>query len=197
MKVRLRDAHSPETLAAMYAMPHDHTRYGNGHHLRVEMTKVMCRWLADVERIRDVADLSCGNAAIARSIRRGQDNVPHLHLGDFTPEGAEKWGYQYGGPIEETIAKIPRVDLFICSETLEHLDDPATVLRLIRSTAGALVLTTPIDAFHDTNAEHYWAWDRDGVELMLAETMWNPILFNALDTRPLGEPYCYGMWVCQ
>jgi hypothetical protein len=132
------------------------------------------------------ADLSCGDGTLLRSMR-----LPTSYFGDIAP------GYEYQGPIEATIDQIPAVDLFICTETLEHLDDPDLVLKKVRAKAQWLVLSTPIDAWNDTNPEHYWAWSREAVEGMLAAAGFTVAVYAALDLRPAAaDAYCFGIWGC-
>lgn len=189
---RLRPAHAPEKLAEIYAEPHDHRRYGHGHHVRVEETiKLAKRHLPAYHR-RSVADLSCGNGEIARRICTNKRN---LHLGDFAEIHPSAPIEAHTGPIEETIGDIPEVNVFVLSETLEHLDDPQKVLSLIRSKAQALVLTTPLECWLDSNQEHYWAWDRAGVEHLMKNAAWIPRHFATVDSRSWGEPYLYGIWI--
>jgi hypothetical protein len=69
------------------------------------------------------------------------------------------------------------------------------VLLAIRAKCRSLVLSTPIENWDDTNAEHLWAWDQDGVEAMLAAARFRVVRFEAVDTRVYGEPYCYGIWL--
>lgn len=180
-RIRLRPAHSPGRLAEMYAAPHDHRRW-HDHHLRVDATIALAKWLIG-DATHAVADLSCGNGAILRAIP-----ATVRVFGDFAP------GYEHTGPIEDTIRQIPGVDLFVCSETIEHLDDPDKVLKLIRQKTNALVLSTPVDAWDDGNEQHYWAWSREGVEEMLTAAGFKAATFMALDFRPMGLPYCFGIW---
>lgn len=183
---RLRRTHSKEFLLELYKTPHDHRIYGRGHGLRVEITKIVALDIAREVSASSVADLSCGNGEIAKSLC-----FTNTFLGDFAE------GYHFVGPIENTILGIPEVDVYICSETLEHLDCPEEVLGLIRKKAKSLVLTTPIGAWNDTNKEHYWAWDREGVETLLKDSGWSIETFAMLDSTVFGEPYVYGMWGCK
>lgn len=178
---RLRPAYTGEQLAALYAAPHDHRRWRD-HHLRVDVTSSVARWMAG-GGVHRAADLSCGNGAIL-------DALPAKvkHFGDFAP------GYAHQGPIEETILRIPNVDVYVCSETLEHVDDPDLVLRLIRERSATLVLSTPVDAWDDDNPEHYWAWSREDVEAMLTAAGWRLHVYSEVDFRPMGLPYCFGVW---
>lgn len=181
-RTRLRPAYTPEQLAELYAAPHDHTRWDD-HRLRVAVTIETCRWVAARSDVRTVADLSCGDAAIARAL-----HADRVILGDYAP------GYDHTGPLEATIEEIDPVDLYVCSETLEHLDDPDTVLKQIRAKTRHLVLSTPVDAGQDANPEHYWSWDRQGVEAMLTAAGFTVDVYTALDLRPGGYYYSFGIW---
>ena len=184
-RARLRPAHSPTELAEVYATPHDHREFRD-HHLRVAATIEVARWMADDEGVVRAADLSCGNGVILRSL-----GVPHPYFGDLAD------GHHFTGPIEETIQQIPDVDLYVCSETIEHLDDPDTVLKAIRSKTRLLVLSTPVDAWDDDNLEHYWAWSRGDVEEMLTAAGFEVVTYVAADMRPAGYPYRFGIWGCR
>jgi len=180
---RLRPKWSDAELKEIYQTPHDHMLYGRGHGERVDKTiDLACRVLPpDAD---SVADLSCGNAAIPNAL-----GCSTTVLGDFAP------GYEHQGSIEQTIFNIPDVDIFILSETLEHLDEPLWILKQIRDRAKYLVLTTPLEAWGDTNGEHYWSWDRAGVEELLTEAGFSVIAFDSVDSREYNEPYLYGIWV--
>lgn len=192
---RLRPLPSAEQLAAMYPTPHDHRLWGQGHHDRVEATIALAiDTLSGPER-SSVADLSCGNGEIARRVYDGPRTVdgayPLLYLGDLAALDTRLPGYKLCGPVEETLQLIAPVAAFVCSETIEHLDEPGKVLALARTKAVALILSTPLDCWEDTNAEHLWAWDQDGVEDLCARAGWRPQAFRRLPT----EVYTYGIWV--
>ncbi len=178
---RLRPAYDPAELGRLYAVPHDHRRWRD-HVLRVAMTTLVAQ--AVIGDCVSVADLSCGDGAIVRAL-----GLHTRYLGDYAP------GYQYTGPIEQTIEEIPAVDLFICTETIEHLDDPDEVLVAIRKKAPRLVLSTPVDAWGDTNPEHYWAFSREAVDEMLAVAGFQIAIYASLDLRPVNPAsYCFGIW---
>lgn len=182
---RLRAKHSPEALAEIYATPHQHGRWRD-HRVRVSVTTELARGLLEDTTISSVADLSCGDGTIARSL-----DLERTVLGDFAP------GYEHTGPIEETIEKIEPVDIYICSETIEHLDDPLPVLAAIRTKTRYLVLSTPVEAWGETNPEHYWAWSKLDVEGLLLKagfTVLRP--YVELDMRNSWSPYAFGIWVC-
>lgn len=184
-RLRLRPAYTPEKLANLYRTPHDHTRWED-HRIRVGVTVEACRWFVRRGDVRTVGDLSCGDAAIARAL-----DVGTLVLGDFAP------GYDHMGPVESTIEDIGPVDLYVCSETLEHLDDPDTVLKQVRAKTRHLVLSTPVGAGRDANPEHYWSWDRGDVESMLTAAGFEVEVFMPVDLRPAGYYYCFGIWAAR
>ena len=171
-RLRLRPRYSDEELRRIYAVPHDHSRWED-HLIRVAVTAELAQWTADKFGCTSAADLSCGNGAILN----GLEGVSKV-FGDYAP------GYAHTGPIEETLEEIDDVDLFICSETIEHLDDPDTVLKRLRGWAHHLIVSTPIDEVDDGNPEHYWGWSVDDVKGMLRATGWEPHTSIELKLRP-------------
>lgn len=181
MRQRTRPKYSDEELKEIYAKPHDH-KYWHDHLIRVEATKQVAKWMFDGH---SVADLSCGNGEIAKSL-----NAEQTFLGDYAP------GYEYEGPIDETINKLPIfVEMFICSETLEHLDDPDHTLMLIRESTDKLIVSTPMDNWGDPNPEHYWAWSKSDVEVMLRLAGFEPEIFMAIELP--NYLYNYQIWGCK
>jgi hypothetical protein len=177
---RLRPAYSERKLLELYRLPHDSSRWRD-HEVRVAATIALARGFEGVE---SVADLSAGDGRIARAVE-----ADVTILGDFAP------GYPIAGPIEQTLLELPEVDLYICSETLEHLDDPDAVLRELRPRTRFAVISTPLEAWSDYgNPEHYWSWDRDAVEAMISAAGFELEAFCRLDLRPGWSPYCFGIW---
>lgn len=181
MITRLRPKHSVKKLAKIYATPHEHTAWQD-HIIRVNRTLEIAKTIPDVAL---AADLSAGDAFIIK----GLDCV-RTFIGDYAPR------YEYKGAIEETIEQIPDVDLYICSETLEHIDNPVEVLKQIRKKTKYLLLTTPHAKWNDVNEEHYWAWDKDGIQELLTEAGFETVSFELLE---LAQDYYYDyqIWVCK
>jgi 2-polyprenyl-3-methyl-5-hydroxy-6-metoxy-1,4-benzoquinol methylase len=188
---RLREMPDADELSRFYAVPHDHTRWAD-HRIRVDMTATLAASLVPPRAA--IVDLSCGDGEIA--MRLAAISNGDVVLGDLAP------GYPLTGPIEDTAPQVAasiefvkgvgaRADLWVLCETLEHLDDPGAVLALIRPLARTLVFSTPVDAFDDTNLEHVWAWDRDGVTELLEAGGWTIDIVNILDLRPSGFIYSY------
>lgn len=186
MRTRLRPAPAPDELAKLYAAPHDHLRFAD-HVYRVDVTSALAHHL--VAPGGTVADLSCGNALIARRLQASHG--ARLVLGDYAP------GYEHTGPIEQTIEQIDPVDLFICSETIEHLDDPDAVLARIRAKTRTLLLSTPDGETGTGNPEHVWGWDAEAVEKMLRDAGFVPDVHTTVDLRPAGGEYAFQIWACR
>lgn len=187
MRVRLRAMPGADELARLYAAPHQHERWID-HRIRVDMTAYLAAY--GVTAGQTVADLSCGDAAIARRLVE-RCSVTAI-LGDLAP------GYEFHGPIEETIGRIPHVNLFICSETIEHLDDPDKVLRQIREKTDGLVLSTPDGETDPTrNPEHVWGWDSEAVGQMITAAGFAPQSKVLLDLRPAGFEYAFQIWAAR
>lgn len=181
----MRPRFSDVELAVLYATPHRHDKWDD-HKLRVGATIDVANWLMRDMQQYTVADLSCGDGAIAMAL----SGVSEVILGDFAP------GYPITGPIEETLGKIDHVDLLICSETIEHLDDPDSVLRTARHTANRLVLSTPIDeVFEDNNPEHYWGWGVADVQEMLIDSGWREV--TRIDLHFSEYVYDFQIWGCK
>lgn len=169
---RLRPKYSDEELKEIYKEPHDHSIFPD-HILRVDATLELANQLID-ESDQSAADLSCGNGWLLDRIA-----VPDKHYGDYARK------YTYHGRIEDTIYEIPEVDVFILCETIEHLDNPAYVLELIREKAKKLILSTPLTHGFDDNIEHYWSFDKEGILELLTQSGWTPQLY-AQTLPPLG-----------
>lgn len=186
---RQRPAWTSEQLAEIYRGPHDRRVLGYGHDARIATAITIGRFLNP--RPERVADLSCGTDEVATALGASVETI----LGDFAP------GFALQGPIEETIWHVQMVDVFVCLETLEHLDDPDMVLREIRQRARALVCSVPLSSRpeDDQNGEHYWAFDRAGAEEMLVEAGWSPRLFAEVPAAPgsVNPTYQCGIWGCE
>lgn len=174
---RLRPKYSDEELSKVYDHKYDH-KFWWDHRIRVKET---IRIGSLIEGANSIADLSAGDAAIITGIK-----IKNKVIGDYVS------GFPYCGKIEDTIKEIPNVDVFICSETLEHLDDPLQILKEIRSKTKWLLLSTPENNWDDENPEHYWAWDKEGVEKLLISAGFTPIYFESI---PIS--YTHQIWICK
>jgi len=183
---RLREAYSPDDLQLVYPHTYNHTIWED-HRARITETVAFANdTFGDPTSI---ADLSCGDAAIPNGYAAAAKHTPEaVILGDFVA------GHQYHGMIEDTIGQIPPVDVFILSETLEHVDDPDALLTKIRAKAQRLILSTPLDETLP-NAEHYWSWAGDDLYQMLVNAGWTPRAYRRLDYPQVDVRY--QLWAAQ
>ena len=190
MRVRLRPRLSDAELAELYAKPYDHTRWPQ-HVERIAALAELARTVRPVPQ--SIADLSCGDGALGRLLAhwaRGHHDEVELIHGDLVP------GWPIVGPIEQTLDEIGRVDLFVLSETVEHLDDPEKVLRRIGEHADRLLLSTPDGEMDPAlNREHYWGWDVEGMRELLIGAGWTPLRVRGF--RPTEHSvYTFQSWLC-
>jgi 2-polyprenyl-3-methyl-5-hydroxy-6-metoxy-1,4-benzoquinol methylase len=200
---RLRPTYTPEELAEIYAMPPVYE--WPGHRVRREATIAFgeIMWEGLLAQNPVLADLACGDGSIARRITRTRS--ARVILGDVCERPdigmpVDRWfevGEDYRemwvrGPIEATLPPIAAgsIDMLLLSETLEHLDDPASVLATARAKARYMLLTTPC-AETVENVEHYWRWDIDGVRALLGDAGWQ----GQPDTLSF-DGYVFQIWRC-
>jgi hypothetical protein len=178
---RVRPAWTDEELKNIYDHQYDHTTWWD-HIERIEHTIRIGNLVKNYDnKLKTVADLSAGDGAIANGI-----DIPNKILGDFFP------AFEYVGKIEDTIKQIPKVDLFISSETLEHVDNPLEMLKSVRKKTRWLLLSTPENNWGDQNLEHYWAWDKEGVQELLEKAGFEPVYFESI---PIS--YTHQIWICK
>jgi hypothetical protein len=181
VRKQLRPFYTPEQLARVYDHTYNH-KYWPDHIERVHKTTELLDVLAASVEAKSVADLSCGDGAIVGNSIHPWETIT---LGDYTTTG----------PIEEAILHLPHTDVFVLSETLEHVEDPDNLLAMLRVVADTLLVTTPCGEITDENPEHYWGWDTDAVGDMLRAAGWTPISLELF--TPVSVPYyTFQMWMC-
>lgn len=190
---QIRPFYSEQERAKIYNRTYDHTWWPD-HIERIHRTCSVLYDFAVEVGAQSVADLSCGDAAIIAGCGKSWNDG--IHLGDLVTPKVQSWAAQYyQGPIEQTIEQIPPVDLFLCSETLEHVEDPDALLRSIRDKAQHLLLTTPHGENHARNPEHYWSWEREDISDMLWDAGWKHQevhLWKPAYEHP--DTYTFQMW---
>lgn len=203
MRTRLRPRHPDEAAfyATRYPGGYDHTVWPD-HIERIGETAV---WASEAlapaqlrSTIETVADLSCGDGSLVATLARmlGADRVI---VGDVNTGGSVMAVEQ---PLPASLDRLPDggVDLYVCSETLEHLDDPDGFLAALRPKTRLLLLTTPEGETTDGNPEHYWGWDTDAVRSMLVAagffSVWGYQVFTPPYTRFSPDVIPTQMWIC-
>lgn len=211
-RVRLREAR-PEGEAAYYSRTYPqgyrHDVWPD-HVERVEASVEMIRRYAG--NIRTAADLSCGDAAILRgcadmlgAVTLGDVNGVPDDVADPTPwrRASRAMGVYTlpPGELPESLDRLGQdtVDLFVLSETLEHMDDPDLLLGLLTRRARYLFLSTPVAETPETgNPEHYWSWDPADLHEMFLHTGWTPLqleILKPVSTASMPNAYTYQLWM--
>jgi hypothetical protein len=190
-RVRLRDAYSGAQLRGLYDKPYDCFERGADHIERVMVTAGLAAGALTRFNLESAADLSAGNGAVLNFASTMIRRPVQRHQSDLVPAP----GLDDHGPVEETLERCPEVDLFICSETLEHLDDPDTVLYRISGKARYLIVSTPDGENNTINPEHYWGWDTEGIRGMLEANAFRPLSLLKFTPTPLY--YTFQLWLAE
>lgn len=184
------------------------------------------RWPDHVERIgatvdmlaetpvtfESAADLSCGDAAILRSLAGRRQELREVWLGDLLGVRPDGGAWPEGtavhalppAPLLDSLYDLPvddGVDLFVLSETLEHMPDPEHVLNEISQWSSYLFLSTPVsEPVGSGNMEHYWGWSAPDISDMLRGHGWIPLEMRLLrpeSTRHYADAYTFQLWTAR
>ena len=140
------------------------------------------------DEVHSVGDMSAGGSSITPYIASYFDCSPTL--GDL----GSQYGYENVGTLQETLPNQPVFDLYVCSETLEHLANPDADLPLIRQHCKYLLLTTPINETPELVSHgHLWTWEQEDIEEMLNVAGFEPIEFHPVQV----DGTVFGVWKCQ
>ena len=164
------------------------------------------------------ADLSCGDAAILKGLAGRVRSLTEVWLGDLNgvpPETADPTGWRElrramdvhvlpPAPLPDSLYELPQtdgVDLFVLSETLEHVPDPEHLLNEIAQWSSYLFLSTPVsEDVNSGNLEHYWGWDAPTIHDMLMDNGWTPLerqMLTPVSTRSLPDAYTFQLWIAR
>lgn len=204
-RIRLRDARSAADEAAYYARVYPggyrHDRWAD-HVERVKASADIIERYAS--QIRSAADLSCGDGALLNMISRHLDRAVLGDLNGVPASAAVSCKAQVletigAAALPDSLTHLEPVDLFILSETLEHVDDPDDLLARLAGVSRYLFLSTPVaEPAESGNLEHYWSWGIADVHEMLLAAGWTPLEQHTLrpeSTRDLPDAYRYQLWL--
>lgn len=154
----------------------------------------LARWLREEARRAheelgrySVLDVGCG---------------PKPYYPFFEPYASEYVGVDVkdaAAELEGTVESIPAADGFykvvLCTQVLEHADDPAAAIRELRRVAapgGRVLLSTHGVQIYHPNPDDYWRWTHAGLEKLFRENGdW-----ASLTVKPgSGTAACIGMLV--
>lgn len=176
---------------------------------RLAQTIALTKWVIKTYHPQSIADLSIGNGEVTNELIKEFPSLTY-RLGDISQlninKAIDKHGYtgenitySYNDIIKELSTNFPsNVDLFISSETLEHLDNPDLALQLINTKSKYLVLTTPEDE-NPVDRLHYWVWGANDIEKMLKDAGFIPLVYQKIDNsrnKHFSNLCSYQMWFC-
>ncbi len=118
----------------------------------------------------------------------------------FSSFASEYVGIDIDNPMAEVVAAADNVplsdnsfDLVLCIQLLEHVEDPAAVVRelsrLVRPGGRVLAATHGVSVYHPDPVDH-WRWTHSGLELLFrANGAWTSLSVEA----SAGTASCLGM----
>lgn len=182
---KLRPFWSADKLRELYAHEHNPDAWPE-HGARIARTIEIAQDVINREDVRNIADYSCGSCRIIDGLKMW--NAASYDISDV----------QRGDPsIEERVLTMPYTDLFLCTETIEHLESPWTVLEYIAMRTKWLVLSTPLDEDPNIgNYEHYWSFTQWDIATILDQSGFIDCKFEALGPMP-GWTYTYQIWTAR
>lgn len=163
------------------------------------------RFTRAVEEVKDgdkVLDIGCGIGAFTRLVKQSKKgceiwgtDISNMAIQDNLKLDPDiKYLHQYIG--NQTEVPSDYFDFVFTGEVLEHMDDPATLLKdcaRVLKRGGKLVLTTPNED-HIHSEEHTWLFTHEDVENLFKENGFKDIKFVFLpDMEHLLVIFCVGI----
>lgn len=178
---KLRRFWTEEQTAAIYKDTYAGVGIHAEHRERAQHTIEVAQRLIDVHGLSSVADLSCGDGTIVKALR----DLSRVTMSDVS-EGVD---------LDVGLDELDSVDLFIFTETLEHLEEPWRILNRIADKTTWLLLSCPYDESPGIgNIEHYWTFDETDIGGLLAEAGFDS---RTVSWHLLSNPtwtYTYQIW---
>lgn len=177
----------------LYKNQYDHTKWWD-HKVRIPLsiTFISSFFQAKGIDIFTIADLACGDGAIPIGV--AHELGSSLILNDYAePPEPDVPSLIYHADMYKVVERIPKVDLIILSEVLEHLDNPDLLLEKVRAKTDYLFISTPLLERENINPEHVWRWDDLGMGNMFSLAGFESICYGELN---LGVSN-FQLWLCQ
>lgn len=162
--------------------PHVPPEAQRGHSQRIHMVAQLVRDVCQLQAVRTVTDLGCGDGSL----------LALLATADLDPP-AQCWGYDLSTANLEVarrrgvVARVgnilaPRTlqlgRLLVASEVVEHLADPHGWLAELLEHRRLLVVSSPWDETGEPGRHydhHAWAWDEPGYRDLVEGAGWRVI----------------------
>jgi len=123
-----------------------------------------------------VVDLGCGDGGLVAHLRLNWSRTLDVSGYDFQPSNEDGWkerrleGVCHQLDFVRWWTAVPRAEVYVITEVLEHLTDPHAMLKRIRLRGAQLVCSSPHDETYESHdACHAWAWDQEGYAAMIRE----------------------------
>lgn len=134
-----------------------------------------------------VVDLGCGDGGLLQLLQSSRCGAGVIARGyDFQPSNAAGWGER--GVRAESLnfidnwSEVLHADVYVCTEVLEHLEDPHHLLRRVRARNAALVCSSPHDEHEGSiDASHNWAWDFPGYRALVDDADFDTVHHMTVD----------------
>lgn len=135
---------------------------------------------------KSVADMGCGDGSVLAAAHR-LSPIEMAIMADISVPTMDRLDVPFPHialrlDARLAITQVPRVDMVVMTEILEHVEDPDALLRSAATKAKFLVASSPnLEPQGYTNPEHVWEWDTAAFSAMLADAGWGPMALALLD----------------
>lgn len=165
----------------------DHLAHPGGvHRRRIATAAKLALTHALSGGLVDIVDIGAGDGALLSTIREtsginatGYEVIPDsvrvaryeryvdVHLANVTFDVE----HNIDGPFTRHVNKRTRGQrLIVCTEMLEHLEDPHALLRWLSQRCSTIVASSPHSETADRHEHnHAWAWDHDGYRALFED----------------------------
>jgi SAM-dependent methyltransferase len=175
-----------------------------------QVRTLACAGLIAFLKPRTVLDLACGDGSLVFTANHLEPigMATFVDISKPSIEKVTKRAYAVRLPaiarvmdadefLDAAITAGEHWDLALVCEFLEHIPDPAALLRKVHRVSQLVLASSPLIEGErgDPNPEHVWAFDREGYLEMLGEAGWKPKIYESLMLRE--GYYNFQIWVCE
>lgn len=182
---KLRRFYGLEELRQVYGHPYQPHLHAE-HTQRLEYTAMVADALINNHGIQTAADLSAGDRTLVHRLG-GEARFDRVVTHDLSDDGRD---------IFVALLELEPVDLFLLTETVEHLEAPWDLLEQVWWKTRWLLLTCPLTEPPGTgNWEHYWSFDLVDLRAMLEQAGYVDLEVDTLSGS--NWTYTYQIWTAR